>query len=90
MLTDTSSNFKATWEFVDRRIEDLVWLSKAKSNLGTLVSTVASGAYSIIDGLINRNNRRYNNNTQQHYHEHHNHENHSPTETKAVDQQKSH
>ena len=79
----------ATWEFVGRRIDDLVWLSKAKSNLSTLFSTVASGAFSIVDGLINSQGRRqtYNNSSQQCNQQGH-HQGHSHQQSNTdVDQQ---
>jgi len=31
MLTDGSENFEHTWEFLDRRIEDMIALSKYKT-----------------------------------------------------------
>lgn len=93
MLTDTSGEFKATWEFIERRIDDLVWLSKAKSNFGTLVSTAASGAFSIINGLINRNSRggytSYDNNNQYSGQQGTPSNNNSQTNTSVVDQHKT-
>jgi ubiquinone biosynthesis protein COQ9 len=91
MLTDTSGDFKASWEFVERRIEDLVWLSKAKSNFGTLVSTAASGAFSIINGLLNSRGgyNSYNNNNNQYPGQQNPQNNNSQTNTNAVDQHKT-
>jgi hypothetical protein len=91
MLTDTSGDFKASWEFVERRIEDLVWLSKAKSNFGTLVSTAASGAFSIINGLLNSRGgyNSYNNNNNQYPGQQNPQNNNAQSNTSAVDQHKT-
>eukprot|EP00742_Colponemidia_sp_Colp-10_P007167 GILJ01007697.1.p1 GENE.GILJ01007697.1~~GILJ01007697.1.p1 ORF type:complete len:368 (+),score=47.71 GILJ01007697.1:44-1147(+) len=51
MLTDTSANRQATWEFLDRRLSDVLSVGKAAGNVGEYASAVGVGVMSIVKAV---------------------------------------
>jgi len=49
MLTDTSVGYNDTWAFVDRRIEDMVAVSRLQEEVGTVLHSLALGAVSLLN-----------------------------------------
>lgn len=45
MLTDKSKDFEATWEFMDRRLDDILKVGKT---VGSVVSTLGA----MVEGLV--------------------------------------
>ncbi|KAF8543060.1 COQ9-domain-containing protein [Trichophaea hybrida] len=48
MTTDKSSDFEATWEFLDRRLEDVASIGNVTRNAGSYVSFTASAVGNIL------------------------------------------
>jgi len=48
MTTDKSPGFEATWEFLDRRLEDVVDIGNIARNIGSYLSFTASAVRNIL------------------------------------------
>lgn len=52
MMQDKSQDKQATWDFVERRISDVMQVGSFVNQNQTFVTTVASGVQSIIQGVF--------------------------------------
>ena len=54
MLTDTSPHYEDTWNFLDRRIEDIMVAGKATAQLGGFAKSLASDYDSMLQKIFTR------------------------------------
>lgn len=51
MLSDQTSDYKATWEFLDRRLEDILAAGKYARQAGQVAGAIGKGLFSLT-GLL--------------------------------------
>jgi len=54
MLTDKSTDFKSTWEFLDRRVEDVIQITTIGIEAQKVAVTVGNGFYSLLSGAFSQ------------------------------------
>jgi ubiquinone biosynthesis protein COQ9 len=52
MLNDQSKDFCDTWAFLERRIDDMISLSKVKFAFDEAMATIANGALATVEGFF--------------------------------------
>jgi ubiquinone biosynthesis protein COQ9 len=48
MTTDKSRNYEATWEFLDRRLEDIDTIGSAAKGIGSYLAFTAAAAGNVL------------------------------------------
>jgi len=54
MLTDKSTDFKSTWEFLDRRVEDVIQITTIGIEAQKVAVTLGNGFYSLLSGAFSQ------------------------------------
>jgi hypothetical protein len=52
MLNDQSKDYCDTWAFLERRIDDMISLSKVKVVVNETITTLANGALATLEGFF--------------------------------------
>jgi len=60
MLTDNSPDFKDTWEFIDRRLEEYGNCQDTRSGINQITNTVLNGVNYFTNSLFKNNNTNNN------------------------------